>query len=149
MEVETTGQPNADVGGCMRIALRGMTLPEDVLARGMLRRSASANGQVMPERGPIGEVVTIVVVTIVFTEVIIEAFAIAVGVTVTATVAAGAAEAFAKGAKRERMCMPLLHECLGNKNHPNPDFGPEKDCGACFRHCKNEGYWPEDKCPRP
>ncbi|MDC0745813.1 hypothetical protein [Polyangium mundeleinium] len=89
VEVETTGQPNPDVGGCMRVALRGMTLPEDVLARGLFRTSASANKQVMPDRGPIGEVVTVVVVTIVFTEVIIEAFAIAVGVTVTATVAAG------------------------------------------------------------
>ncbi|MDI3284804.1 hypothetical protein [Polyangium sp. 15x6] len=145
VEVESTGQPNPEVGICMRIALRGMRLPEDVFERGPLRMSAAADGQTLPDRGQIGEVVTVVVVTIVFTEVIIEAFAIAVGVTVTATVAAGAA----KRAKREGMCMPLLHECLGNKKHPNPDFGPEKDCGACFRHCKNEGYWPEDKCPRP
>ncbi|TKD12431.1 hypothetical protein [Polyangium fumosum] len=145
LEVETTGQPNPDVGICVRIALRGMRLSGEIFDRDVLRTSASGSGRATPDRGQVGEVVTIVVVTVVFTEVIIEAFAITVAVAVTATATAGAA----KRAKREKMCMPLLHECLGNKNHPNPDFGPEKDCGACYRYCMNEGSWPEDKCPRP
>ncbi|TKD08341.1 hypothetical protein [Polyangium fumosum] len=142
VEVETTGQPNPDVGGCMRIALRGMTLPEEVLARGLLRGSAAANGQGMPERGPIGEVVTVVVVvTVVFTEVIIEAFAIAVGVTVTATVAVGAAEAFAK--RRKRSCSDHLGICLERhpKNGPGEHHGGSL-CHACWKKCSN-GNWPE------
>ncbi|MDI1427969.1 hypothetical protein [Polyangium sorediatum] len=143
VEVETTGQPNPDVGGCMRIALRGMTLPEDVLARGLLRRPAAANGQVMPERGPIGEVVTVVVVvTVVFTEVIIEAFAIAVGVTVTATVAAGTAEAFAKRKKKRVTCQENLIACLhtgwGGKRGSNQGASL---CEACFKQCRDH-VWP-------
>lgn len=145
VDVETTGQPNPDVGICMRIALRGMRLSGEIFERDGLHTSALGSGLVMPDRRLVGEVVTIVVVTVVFTEVIIEAFAITVAVAVTATATAGAA----KRLKRERMCQPLLHECLGNKKHPNPDFGPEKDCGACYRYCMNEGSWPEDKCPRP
>ncbi|TKD08343.1 hypothetical protein [Polyangium fumosum] len=142
VEVETTGQPNPDVGGCMRIALRGMTLPEEVLARGLLRRPAAANGQGMPERGPIGEVVTIVIVTVVFTEVIIEAFAIAVGVTVTATVAAGAAEAFAKRRKR-RSCTTHYDMCMDDKTgDEDGNHRGESLCGTCRTMCKN-GHWPE------
>jgi len=144
VEVETTGQPNPDVGGCMRIALRGMTLPEDVLARGLLRRPASANGQARPERGPIGEVVTIVVVTVVFTEVIIEAFAIAVGVTVTATVATGAAEAFAKRKKR-RSCVTHYEKCMDDASIADKlgDHWKSSLCNACRVKCKVEKEWPD------
>ncbi len=126
----------------MRIALRGMTLPEDVLERGMLRTSAPATGQVMPDRGPIGEVVTVVVVTIVFTEVIIEAFAIAVGVTVTATVAAGAAEAFAKRRKR-RSCTTHYDMCMDDiTGDQDGNHRGETLCGTCQTMCKN-GRWPK------
>ncbi|MDI1431303.1 hypothetical protein [Polyangium sorediatum] len=143
VEVETTGQPNPDVGGCMRIALRGMTLPEDVLARGLLRRPAAANGQGMPERGPIGEVVTVVVVvTVVFTEVIIEAFAIAVGVTVTATVAAGAAEALAKRRKR-RSCTTHYEKCMDDiTGDEDGNHQKESLCGTCLSICNNNKKWP-------
>ncbi|WP_272418163.1 hypothetical protein [Polyangium jinanense] len=142
VEVETTGQPNPDVGSCMRLALRGMTLPEDVLERGMLRTSASANRQAMPDRGPIGEVVTIVVVTIVFTEVIIEAFAIAVGVTVTATVAAGAAEAFAKRRKR-RSCTTHYEMCMDDiTGDEDGNHRKESLCGTCLSICTNKKEWP-------
>ncbi|MDC0747283.1 hypothetical protein [Polyangium mundeleinium] len=144
VEVETTGQPNADVGGCIRIALRGMTLPEDVLARSLFRSSTSANRQVMPERGPIGEVVTVVVVTIVFTEVIIEAFAIAVGVTVTATVAAGAAEAFAKRRKqKEPTCTDRYEACVDKgKDREMGNHWNETLCGTCLLLCNRYNQWP-------
>ncbi|MRG95888.1 hypothetical protein [Polyangium spumosum] len=143
VEVETTGQPNPDVGICMRIALRGMTLPADVLERRMLRTSASADGRALPDRGAIGEVVTVVVVvTVVFTEVIIEAFAIAVGVTVTATVAAGAAEAFAKRRKR-RSCTTHYDMCMDDKTgDEDGNHRGETLCGTCHTMCKN-GHWPK------
>ncbi|TKC99309.1 hypothetical protein [Polyangium fumosum] len=146
VEVETTGQPNPDVGGCMRIALRGMRLPEEVLARGMLRRSAAANGQVRPERGPIGEVVTIVVVTVVFTEVIIEAFAIAVGVTVTATVAVGAAEALAKRRRKEKepTCVDRYEACVDKgKGREMGNHWNETLCGTCLLVCNRYNQWPD------
>ncbi|WP_282418837.1 hypothetical protein [Polyangium sp. 15x6] len=120
-----------------------MTLPEDVLERSMLRTSASANGQPMPDRGQIAEVVTVVVVTIVFTEVIIEAFAIAVGVTVTATVAAGAAEAFAKRKKPKKLsCSDHLGNCLMSPLADQPGTGPDHSlCHDCWMRCEN-GHWP-------
>ncbi|WP_136969273.1 hypothetical protein [Polyangium sorediatum] len=148
VEVETTGQPNPDVGGCMRIALRGMTLPEDVFARGLLRRPAAANGQGMPERGPIGEVVTVVVVvTVVFTEVIIEAFAIAVGVTVTATVAAGAAEALAKRRRKEKepTCVDRYEACMDDASIADRlgDHWKSSLCNACRVWCERDKVWPD------
>lgn len=40
-----------------------------------------------------------------------------------------------------RDCKGNLYNCLGNKRQP-PDrceeFGPEKDCGACYRACNQE-----------
>ncbi|MFO0590807.1 MAG: hypothetical protein U0441_24905 [Polyangiaceae bacterium] len=51
----------------------------------------------------------------------------------------------------EDYCQQLLVECLENPQQPEWNrsrFGPRKDCGACKRYCVNEGYWPDDKCPR-
>ncbi len=114
-------------------------------ARSTRGTSASANEQAMPDRGPIGEVVTIVVVTIVFTEVIIEAFAIAVGVTVTATIAAGAAEAFAKrGRKPKKLsCSDHLGNCLMSELADQPGTGPDHSlCHDCWMRCE-KGHWPK------
>ncbi|MDI3286658.1 hypothetical protein [Polyangium sp. 15x6] len=151
VEVETTGQPNPDVGGCMRIALREMRLPKDVFQMGMLRTSASANGQAMPDRAQIGEVVTVVVVvTVVFTEVIIEAFAIAVGVTVTATVAAGAAEALAKRRKPKKeedepTCLDHYEACMDDASIADRLGAHWKSslCNACRVTCEAKKNWPD------
>jgi RHS repeat-associated protein len=49
------------------------------------------------------------------------------------------------------ICDELLVECLENPWQPDwnrENFGPRKDCGACFRECKaNGGEWPTYKCP--
>jgi RHS repeat-associated protein len=51
----------------------------------------------------------------------------------------------------ERICRRLLDLCLDNPWQPDwnkDDFGPKKDCGACYRECKNDGgAWPFYKCP--
>ena len=51
----------------------------------------------------------------------------------------------------ERICRRLLDLCLENPWQPDwnrDDFGPKKDCGACYRECKNDGgAWPFYKCP--
>ena len=50
-----------------------------------------------------------------------------------------------------RDCRGNLYKCLENTRMPPnmcPVFGPEKDCGACYRACnKKGGTWPFDKCP--
>ncbi len=52
----------------------------------------------------------------------------------------------------ESQCKPYFDRCLENTAQPKwnrKDFGPKKDCGACFRECKNhaKGTWPNYKCP--
>ncbi len=53
--------------------------------------------------------------------------------------------------KTRDICRRLLGLCLENPWQPEwnrPLFGPKKDCGACFRSCKNNGgEWPFEKCP--
>jgi hypothetical protein len=48
-------------------------------------------------------------------------------------------------------CARLLELCLMNPWQPprrRKDWGPKKDCGACYRECKNDGgAWPFYKCP--
>ena len=128
----------------MRIALRDMTLPEDVLERGILRTSASANGQATPDRGQIGEVVTVVVVTIVFTEIFIEAVAITIGVAVTATVAAEAAEAITRRANWRKKCDKHKTNCLGTDLASQPgELEGHSMCDYCHKECiKAAGKWP-------
>jgi len=146
VDVETKGTPNPGVGICMRMALRDMRLPEGFFEAGLLRTSSAANGQAMPDRGQIGEVVIITVVTIVFTEVIIETFAIAIGVTVTATVAAGVADAAARKKKRKKepTCVDHYEGCMDDAgiadrlgNHWKSSL-----CNACRLKCKNN-QWPD------
>ncbi|HEV8431561.1 MAG TPA: RHS repeat-associated core domain-containing protein [Pyrinomonadaceae bacterium] len=48
-------------------------------------------------------------------------------------------------------CARLLELCLMNPWQParrRKQWGPKKDCGACYRECKNDGgAWPFYKCP--
>ena len=51
----------------------------------------------------------------------------------------------------EGTCRRLLELCVSNPWQPgwnSKQFGPRKDCGGCFRQCKNDGgAWPFDRCP--
>jgi hypothetical protein len=62
---------------------------------------------------------------------------------VTAAVAANSAV--------EKICSRHLNNCLDNPWQPERNrgqFGPRKDCGACYRECKIAlGIWPSYKCP--
>ena len=47
-------------------------------------------------------------------------------------------------------CDELLVKCLENPWQPEWNiglYGKRKDCGACYRRCKNEVKWPTDMCP--
>jgi hypothetical protein len=55
----------------------------------------------------------------------------------------------------ERRCRPFFDECMMNQNMPawnRKDFGPTKNCLACYRECKfhsrPRGVWPDYKCPQ-
>ncbi len=78
---------------------------------------------------------------------------VAAGVTVAIFVTAEAVDELRKRRRIEKLCMPWLLQCLGDKRQPNWNidyFGVEKDCQSCFEECKHEkGQWPDYKCPRP
>jgi hypothetical protein len=65
---------------------------------------------------------------------------------ITAAVVAAAAADHVR-----RACSARLEDCLENPMQPESnreDFGPRKDCGACFRECMLAGgIWPSYKCP--
>jgi hypothetical protein len=56
-------------------------------------------------------------------------------------------------------CKAALYRCLADPWMPRarpgtlpatryPKYGPRKDCGACYRECRNNGgVWPSYKCP--
>lgn len=57
-----------------------------------------------------------------------------------------------QGARQQDPCWEPFQECLTNPWQParnRPQFGPRKDCGACYRECGHaNGVWPTYKCPR-
>ncbi|MDI1451655.1 hypothetical protein [Polyangium sp. 6x1] len=76
VDVASKGVPHVDLAGCTRIALRGMTLPEELLGLRKLRLSESpapANGQTPAERGLAGHPGVLVVVAVALADLIIEA----------------------------------------------------------------------------
>ncbi|MRG94198.1 hypothetical protein [Polyangium spumosum] len=81
VEVEGRGVPHPELAICMRIALRGMTVSEDLL--GKLRVSASptpANGQTAAERALVGNAAAFVLVVVALAEIVIEAAPVAVAI---------------------------------------------------------------------
>ncbi len=86
VDVKSKGVPHEELAICMRIALRGMTVPEELLTVPKLRlseSSAPANGQEAAERGLVGHPGALVLVAIALAELVIE-----VGPTVVAIAAA-------------------------------------------------------------
>ncbi|HRI69768.1 MAG TPA: hypothetical protein PK156_36315, partial [Polyangium sp.] len=85
-DVTTTGEPNPDVGMCVRVALGEMKVDKEVIEQAALRSTSpsSSIAQTTPNRAYMGQVETVVVVTVVFVEVvIIDEVMVVLGVTVT------------------------------------------------------------------
>jgi hypothetical protein len=91
LEATTTGQPNPEVGMCLRVALREMRVDKEVLAEASLHstQTVAQTPELGRDRALVGQVVetvTITTVTVVFVEVIvIEEVGVLLGVTVGAT----------------------------------------------------------------
>jgi hypothetical protein len=91
LKATTTGEPNPDVGECIRVNLQEMRVDKEVLAEASLRstRTAAQNYESGRDRALVGQVietVTVTTVTVVFVEVIvIEEVGVLLGVTVGAT----------------------------------------------------------------
>ncbi|HMY18666.1 MAG TPA: HNH endonuclease [Polyangium sp.] len=96
IEATTTGEPNPEVGICIRDTLRNMHVDPDVIQEASLRstRLPLSTAEAAPSRAFVGQAdpVTITVVTIVYVEVIvIEEVLLTLGIGVTASVALHAA----------------------------------------------------------
>jgi hypothetical protein len=91
LKATTTGEPNPDVGECIRVNLQEMRVDKEVLAEASLRstRTVAQTNESGRDRALVGQVVetvTITTVTVVFVEVIvIEEVGVLLGVTVGAT----------------------------------------------------------------
>lgn len=131
---------------CMIHTLEQMSVPATIFH---MRSSTPISGgeSMLHDRGPIGFIQALGG-TIALAPIVI----IAAGVTIAVAVTAEAADALRKRRRIEKLCMPWLLQCLGNKNQPDwniGDFGLTKDCQSCFEECKHEkGIWPDYKCPR-
>ncbi|HVK69415.1 MAG TPA: hypothetical protein VM694_33390 [Polyangium sp.] len=144
IDVASKGVPHADLAGCMRIALRGMTVPEELLGLRKLRLSESpapANGQTTAERGLVGNP-ALVLVAITLADLIIEAAPIVV--VIAASVEIGKSEIAKAGRRKKETCSDQLGACLEKHpwNGPGDHHGASL-CHACWMKCSN-GKWPKE-----
>ncbi|MDI3283854.1 hypothetical protein [Polyangium sp. 15x6] len=139
-----------EIETCMEHALQAMSLPGVVTP---LRSSAPEGVMLSPHaRGAMGNVVVLGPAVS-----LVPVLIVAAGVTIIVVVTAHAVEETAEAIRRrprkvEKLCYPLLEECLENPWQPEWNrrkFGNYKQCEACFDHCVKKAVWPEDKCPRP
>jgi len=147
VDVEAKGVPNADLVGCTRIALRGMTVPEELLRiRRMPEPLARSNERATPERGPIGEIVivTVTTVTIVFVDLIIEAGLVTMVFAVTLEIAKDVAEAIQKRPNWKKRCDEALKDCLDSPLQRKPGSVEGSSlCLWCREKCTSKG-WPKE-----
>ncbi|WP_284720493.1 hypothetical protein [Polyangium sorediatum] len=148
VDVASKGVPHADLAGCMRIALRGMTVPEDLLRLRKLRLSASpapANEQTAAERALVGNPGVLVAVAVVLADLIIEAAPIVI--VIAASVELGKSDIATKYRQEDDdddPCQEHLNACLNKRlaDRPGSVIG-ETRCKMCFDRCRGEKEWPK------
>ena len=92
LDATTTGEPNPDVGMCIRGVLREMQVDKGVIEEASLRSRSSESpiAETRPNRTYIGQTETVVVVVFVVEVIIVDEVMVALGLTVTASLAATA-----------------------------------------------------------
>ncbi|HVK66189.1 MAG TPA: hypothetical protein VM694_17015 [Polyangium sp.] len=111
VDVKSKGVPHEELAICMRIALRGMTVPEELVRLRELRlpaSPASTHGQTAAERGLVGHPGALVIVAVALADLIIEAAPIVV--VIAASVEIGKSDI--AEAARKRRPKPNLNRCL-------------------------------------
>ncbi|MDC3960029.1 hypothetical protein [Polyangium jinanense] len=111
VDVKSKGVPHEELAICMRIALRGMTVPEELVRLRELRlpaSPASTNGQAAAERGLVGHPGVLVAVGIALADLVIEAGP-AIIIVIAASVEIGKSEIAEAARKRPK---PNLNRCL-------------------------------------
>ncbi|TKD09907.1 hypothetical protein E8A74_09855 [Polyangium fumosum] len=144
--VKSKGVPHEELAICMRIALRNMTVPEQLLRLSKVRVSASpapANGQAAAERALVGNPGLLVAVAITLADLIIEAGPVVI--VIAASVELGKSDI----AKRYRQkeddpCQEPLNDCLDSaRQSKQGSYWRHSICVACHARCKRNGEWPD------
>ena len=148
VDVKSKGVPHEELAICMRIALRGMTVPEHLLRVEKLRlppSPASTNEQTPAEREVVGHP-ALVVVAIALGELAIEAGPYAIAILAAVEISGEIAEVARK--KKDDVCTANLKNCL-----MSPLAGKRGEhwrgslCYACFKQCRPRKKWPEEPIP--
>ena len=149
VDVKSKGVPHEELAICMRIALRSMTVPEELVGlreRRLSEAAAPANGQTGDERGLVGNAGLLVAVFVVLAEVIIE-----VGPTVVVLAAAveigkdiDIGKTFREREKWEEECQNGLNDCLMSPlQSKRGSTWNSKRCKMCWELCKARKEWPD------
>ncbi|MDI1445660.1 hypothetical protein [Polyangium sp. 6x1] len=147
VDVESKGVPHADLAGCTRIALRGMTVSEELLRVRKLRlseSSAPANGETPAERGLVGHPGVLVAVALALADLIIEAGPIVIVIAASVELGKSDIAEVARKKKKKDPCQEPLNDCLDSARQ-SKDGGKWKHsiCLACHEQCRGSGKWPD------
>ncbi|MRG93668.1 hypothetical protein [Polyangium spumosum] len=148
VDVKGRGVPHPELAICLRIALRGMTVTDELLRLRELRvpeSAAPANGQAPDERRLVGNPAVAVAVVVVLADLFIE-----VGTTVVVLAAAvemtgEIAETVRKEDEVPKTCSDHLGACL--EKHPANKRGEHHKasvCHACWKKCSKDDGWPDE-----
>ncbi|MDC3958379.1 hypothetical protein [Polyangium jinanense] len=147
VDVASKGVPHADLAACTRIALRGMTIPEELLGLRKLRLSEStapANGQTPAERGLVGNPGVLVAVAIALADLIIEVGPVIIVMAAELELSKDIAVTVREKEEWEKECGKHLNACLDSSRQSDPGsvYG-SKRCLMCHEKCKAEQEWPK------
>ena len=147
LDVKSKGVPHEELAICMRIALRAMTVPEELVRLRELRlpdASASTNGQALDERGLVGHP-ALLVVWVALAEVVIEVGPTVVALAAAVEVSGEIAKTIEKvDDEAPKTCSDHLGRCL--EKHPANKRGEHHRasvCHACWKKCSNN-EWPDE-----
>lgn len=156
VKLKDASPDDGGVASCMVDAIEGMRVPPSVLVA-LLADAESKAEAAAASPGARGLIANPLVLVVGGGIAIVDTIAIAATATVVVAISISlvqdVVETISKRRKFEKMCEGPRQECLDNRKQPEwnrKKYGEYKDCGACFRDCKNhsDGKWPEDKCPR-
>jgi hypothetical protein len=147
IDVEAKGVPHADLAACTRIALQGMTAPEELVRLRELRlpaSPASTNGQAAAERGLVGHPAVLVAVAVALADLIIEVGPTIVVLAASVELSGEIAETIQKRPKWVEECNKHRTKCLHSPLQSR--FGStynSRRCNWCRDKCNEKG-WPEE-----
>ncbi|HVK64995.1 MAG TPA: hypothetical protein VM694_10990 [Polyangium sp.] len=147
VDVKSKGVPHEELAICMRMALRAMTVPEELVRLRELRlpeAPAAANEQAAHERGLVGHPGVLVAVAVVLAELVIEVGPTLVVLAASVELSGDIAEAIQKKPKWKDDCNKQLKDCLDSPLQSK--WGATynaKRCNWCWDKCNEKG-WPKN-----